>query len=50
MDVVSGCTHYATEDEAEREAEKYRKRAKVKTDVFRVKRDEQGFYIEQDMA
>ena len=49
--MMNGVTYYATKDEAERQAEIYRKRVKVKTDVFYVEHDpEKGYYIEQDMG
>ena len=50
MDVVALVKYYEADTEAESAAEKYRKSAKVKTDVFRVKKDSRGWYVEQDIS
>ena len=43
--------YYETSEEAEKAAEVYRKKAKVKTDVFRVEYDpDLGYYVSQDIA
>ena len=38
-----------TQEEAEKLAQDCRKRQKVKTDVFRVRKNEHGWYVEQDL-
>lgn len=44
---MDGVTFYKTRDEAEKMAQVYRKRRRVKTDVFRVKEENGLFYVEQ---
>lgn len=50
MDELENVRFYETLAQAEKDRIEYDRRKKVKTDVFRVKHCERGFYIEQDIA
>ena len=45
-----GVAYYRTPEEAEKKAAEYRKRQKVATDVFRVKKENDLYYIVQDIS